>query len=390
MVRSANRAVCALAKISIAGFAIALAGCGLMTSAPREGTRKAALGDDLLAGTPIPASRLEPPTAPNAAFLASLEFPDAAWIVHPALVAGWNASELVVYDPESLRNVRRIPRTSVAVDLAHLRSWSVSKDGARVALLVASPDGDVRTAWVVPTETFAADRPIAEGQINGLALSADGARLATWSGRTVSVWNVAQRQVEREIEPANVTPFSTTISAGAFSPDGTRLATGASDGFMFVWKTSDWTLAWRHILRDQGRIAAMQFGPDSATLGTISNGTDGGNRTRLWRSTDGSLLANHSPDAVADHPDSMAFSPSGEILALGTRDVRLVTSPTGQFLTNRRQLRVGYPVLQLAFVAGGRLLLGVEPSGRLHVVAVGAGPAANANANTVVSNRAGS
>lgn len=133
--------------------------------------------------------------------------------------------------------------------------------------------GDVQF-WDSNTRT-----PLAEARapqpdsISALAFSADGTRLASASGSSVQLWDVATRA------PIG-TPLShqtAGIKSIAFSPDGTLLAAGGTDHQIRLWNTATSELL--TVLRGHTeRVGGITFSPDGKTL--LS--TDDAGAMTLW------------------------------------------------------------------------------------------------------------
>src|SRR5271154_4444846 len=67
--------------------------------------------------------------------------------------------------------------------------------------------------------------------VYSVAFSPDGSRLASGSNdRTVRVWNTATGQVKQTLKG-----HSNSVRSVAFSPDGSRLASGSDDRTVRVW-----------------------------------------------------------------------------------------------------------------------------------------------------------
>jgi WD40 repeat protein len=207
-----------------------------------------------------------------------------------------------------------------------------------------------------------------------------------------------------------VLPHDSSVLAAAFSPDGTRVATGSSDKSARIWETASGK-AWGAALEHQGSIEAIAFSPDGARIATASSdktarlwdvvrtkplgppllhdgsvwclafsrdgkilatGADD-NKVRLWDTTTGKQL-----EPVLQHKAAvfvLALSPDGKILATGSEDnvVRLWQFPTGTLMHSplfisrilggddairgiRRRSAYRHGVLALAFSPdGGRL-----------------------------------
>ena len=102
-----------------------------------------------------------------------------------------------------------------------------------------------------------------------------------------------------------------------WSPDGTRCATGSFDGTVAVWDAATGTRL--HVLAHETRPDAILFSPDGARIATVTTR----DAVRLWDAATGTLIAQlHAP---ADDDGEMmsvpaGFSADGAWLAAGARD----------------------------------------------------------------------
>jgi WD40 repeat protein len=185
-----------------------------------------------------------------------------------------------------------------------------------------------------------------------VAFSPDGSRLATGSmDHTARIWDLTTGQRLLEIS------CGYWVEAVAFSPDGTRLATGCTDKCARVWDAA----SGRQLLevRHGGYVHSVAFSPDGARL--ASGGED--DTARIWDATTGQQqLKLIHPSRVR----TVAFSPDGTRLATGCMDnvARIWDATTGQQqlkLSHAPGARTLYGIWAVAFSPDGtRLATGSE------------------------------
>ena len=181
-----------------------------------------------------------------------------------------------------------------------LSALVVSRDGKRV--IAARTDGALVT-WEGEAEPKI-EKDAAPGT-TALVLSPDGKKIAMASFRDRAIR-------VRDLSTGEEKKWAATVASGialAWSPDGARLASTASDTIT-IWDAAEGKEL--HALKGhQGPVTCVAFLPDGARL--ASGGAD--KSIRLWNLKDGS-----SAGALPGHPDrvtSLAALPDGRLISGG-------------------------------------------------------------------------
>ena len=160
--------------------------------------------------------------------------------------------------------------------------------------------------------------------VTAVAFSPDGTLIATASeDDTARTWTTASG-----ISHTCFSGHGDTVTAVAFSPDGTQLATASDDVTARIWDTATGTR--QHTLFGHiGPVTTVAFSPGGGAVATASwDGT-----ARVWDAATGALLtifAGHQARVYA-----VAFSPDGTQLATASTDetARIWDAATGAHRT---------------------------------------------------------
>jgi WD40 repeat protein len=158
----------------------------------------------------------------------------------------------------------------------------------------------------------------------GVAFSPDGSRFATGHlNNAVRMWDTSTRQVVW-----TSTQHVGYVLALAFSPDGTHLASASADTTARVWDVASGTQLL--VLQHEEEVTSIAYSPDGKRLATATRGRE--NAVRLWSASTGELLRtlNGHQDAVW----TVNFSPDGQRLVSASRDgtARIWNVETGEIV----------------------------------------------------------
>jgi WD40 repeat protein len=213
---------------------------------------------------------------------------------------------------------RSLKRT-VATEPGVYVSAAFSPDGTTLA--IAGEDGPIRLVRIgdgASTPIAGADNPHVlvppGGQVSGaadmwVAFSPDGRTVAAAHGDEVRLWDTStHQQIGKPF-----TGHAGLLTALAFSPDGTKLATGSKDQTVRLWDVASHRLIGTPLTDYSDTVTAVAFSRDGASLATVA-----GAGVRLWDVATGQQIG----ALIADDDESvtaMAFSADGATLATASR-----------------------------------------------------------------------
>ncbi|MEV0678870.1 protein kinase [Actinosynnema sp. NPDC050436] len=252
-------------------------------------------------------------------------------------VANPTQKAVTVWDVEERKMVKRLP--GVGIDVA------MARDGKTMAALMD------KGVVIYDTSTWAEITSFQASPSIYLAYSADSTLIATTNQDKVEVHRVADGALV-----ATLGEHTNMVSAMAFSPDGTTLATVAMDGAMRLWDTKTW--ASRLTLpTTEGGLSAVTWSPTGSTV--VGSGI--GTSVYVWDPHNGSLVARLATRSVTMY--GVAVSADGHTLA-GADSAGEITvwSLLRTALGNRSGAVIG-----TKFQPDGDLLASVDGVGVLHL-----------------------
>lgn len=202
-----------------------------------------------------------------------------------------------------------------AGDVERIERWVAAGDIGQAVDMLHRYESDPRRefAWSYWQHELAQDQPVMRGHsgiVFSIALSPDGHTLISGSqDHTLGVWDT-----ESNRRVGKLCGHTHNVLAVAYSPNANVFASGSEDETVRIWSAN--TLSTVAVLGNLGGgVVALAFSPDGQFLAGMA-----GENVRIWSLAQPShptLVAKRSYRAGRFNVGSLAYSPSGQILAVG-------------------------------------------------------------------------
>ncbi len=245
---------------------------------------------------------------------------------------------------------------SLAADLSPL--LAVASGGG--AVVTGARDGRVLLwersgAYLRPRRMLEGE----QGPMRTVASSSDGRLVAAGEGHVVAVWDSQGEGEARRLKGHE----GVAVTALAFLPGDSALASGAADGTVRLWELGD-ASAVKVLKGHRAAVRALATSADGSLLASASDDET----VRLWDMANGRSLA-----VLGSHHgavSSVAFSPDGKFVVTGSRDgvVDVWLPAKGKLL---KGLRKELPAAPVALAVLGQHVVAASLDGVLSVFDIG-------------------
>ncbi len=272
----------------------------------------------------VGAGRIWPPPSPQASPLS--DGPQLQMQVPHPTGPAWTSPVLPHSHPG------RLTRRGVLIGLGAL---TVVGAGGGLWLSKARSSGNPPLPVSVPSTPISISMPFSvyaghASQVNAVAWSPDGKRLASGSGdpevssgdNTVRIWDATTGR--------NIVTYrghTDTVNALAWSPDGQRIASASNDTTVQLWfaATGENSLTYRGHADAVHTVAWSSDGKRIASGSGKTMDSSGDNTVQVWNATDGGNI--FTSQGLAAAVNAVVWSPDGQRIALAPDGQRVNAAP---------------------------------------------------------------
>ncbi|KAF4613239.1 hypothetical protein D9613_010773 [Agrocybe pediades] len=257
--------------------------------------------------------------------VSSLAFSPASRAV---IAAGLHDGRVALWDAHTGKDIL----APVQASSEPVCSIAFSPDSSKI--VTGDRDGAVRL-WDTRTgEIGAADTRIHSSNqqpINALAYSHDGSKIAMGSADgTVMIWDCRSSKVGKPVQG-----HTGGVNSVVFSPDDSVLLSGGSDGKTAIWSVVDCKVMWQERADPGGAsVKSVAFSPDGTKF---ASGLHGGYaKIHLWNITTKEMTCLHDISWCLGSVISVAFFQDGKKILSGSSNgkIRLSDVETGEIVND--------------------------------------------------------
>ncbi len=248
--------------------------------------------------------------------------------------------------------------------------WALSPDGARIALACGTGADDpyALVSYDAAPNPLLMQREQAAETLSRGAFSPDGSRVAGVSSYTMFGYNVWLWDAHGEVAERKISDLTWQGSAVACSRDGASVLTGQLNGTVQLWEVATGAEL-RAFEGHNGAIRGAVYSPDG--IHVLTGSEDG--TAKLWNVNTGAVAADCT--ANEDAVMSVAISPDGARIGTGALNntAKIFDAQTGDEVYSFNPAHPYGEVRSVAFTADGKRFLAGCSTGNIVVYDAGTG-----------------
>jgi len=226
--------------------------------------------------------------------------------------------------------------------------------------MVAAASGGVIQLWSLSTGTVLRTcTPTIAYNILTIDFSPDGTKLASGnSNGDVVLWNVSDASLIGEFQTLVSYPHG-SVHRVKFNRDGSLLLSCCRSGFVYIWDVP--TISWKSNTTDHSsysEVFDVDFNHDNTVLATADKTT----RLALWNAdSDGTLRSRYKFSLTNEKVGySLEFNHDGTIFATGSSGVDFRDPTDGSIMYSSPVIGYGGIAYELKFSNDGNILYGIS------------------------------